>query len=218
MFVLDAANEFGEFQTLNVEVAVEFLGDALDIEGVLEAAGYFRERDISLRVEFANVHDERGELAQEQIAGLAFDVEMVAGMGFAGLALDPIPEALRARGIGEDEKILRRERRDGGVNGRAAFGVGNRAARRGDFKDVNAGEHRHGCAVELDTAFGLGVSRLERKGRIVPTEFVDEQLAEVKVLKVLARGLEIQRHGVNQHGVQAGRLSAGAEAARNRRG
>ena len=33
--VLDAANEFGELQALDVELAVELFGDALDIEGGL---------------------------------------------------------------------------------------------------------------------------------------------------------------------------------------
>ena len=106
VFVLDAENEFGELQALDVELAVKLFGDALDIKGFLQSARDFGEGDVALRVEFADVNDHRGEFADEQVAGLAPDIEMVARVRLAGLAFDPIPKTLRTRGVGEYEEVF----------------------------------------------------------------------------------------------------------------
>src|SRR5215210_2108479 len=103
MLVADAVNVLDEFQPLRIELAVEPLGDALDIERALQPIGDFGDGDVPFGIEFADVHNHCGELAEEQIAGLALDVEMIARMSFATFAIYPVPETLSAVRIEKDE-------------------------------------------------------------------------------------------------------------------
>jgi len=48
---------------------------------------------------------------------------MVARVRLAGLALNPIPEALRARSVGEDEEVFVTVFRDLFLNGDSRFGI-----------------------------------------------------------------------------------------------
>ena len=116
--------------------------------------GDFGDGDVALGVEFADVHDHRGELAQEQVAGLAFDVKMVAGVGFAGLALDPIPKALRAVLIEEDEQVFDVLLGDLFLDGGARLRVGDARSGR-DFEHDDAGKLRDRCAGEMVDVFAL---------------------------------------------------------------
>jgi len=105
VLVINALDVFDEGDALLIEFTEESLCDALDIEGVLQAAGSFSERQIALSVQFRDVHDHRGKLADKQIARLTLEIGMLSGMRFARLTLHPIPEALRRRRVGEDKEV-----------------------------------------------------------------------------------------------------------------
>ena len=176
---------------LLLEFLVEALRDSLDIERGLEAAGDFGDGDVALGIELADVHDHRGEFAEEEVAGLAFDVEMVAGIDLRAVAFHPIPEALRAVGIGEDEEVLVMELGDFLRDGGAGFAVGNRGGT-GDFQHDDAGEMGKLSSPESEAA-GLLIDRLARGG-IGPAEFLDEELPEIEVLQMLAGAGEVEGH------------------------
>src|ERR1700730_5988956 len=91
---------------LLLEFAVEALGNSLDIQRCLQATRGVSNGDVALSVELADVHHHRRELAQKEIARLPFDVKVVAGIDLGPLAFHPIPQALRALAIDEDEQIL----------------------------------------------------------------------------------------------------------------
>ena len=98
-------------------------------------------------------------LLKKQVAGLAFDVEVIAGMGLAGLAFDPVPEALGAGGVDEDQNVLVMELGDLFVNRNPAPGVGNRAVIRHNLDDDDALEFGHFAPAE-GNAFGRHGHRL----------------------------------------------------------
>ena len=93
-FVADAPDQLQERDVLLLKLAEELLGDTLDVEGRLQPPGHFDDADVALGVEFGEVEDHLAELAEEQVAGLALDVEVVARDLLAVLPLDPVPEAL----------------------------------------------------------------------------------------------------------------------------
>ena len=105
-FVGDATDQFQESDVLILKVAEELLGDAFDVEGGLQPLGDINDADVTLGVEFGEVEDHLAELAEEQVAGLALEVEVIARDLLALLPLDPVPEALCSLSVHEDQKIL----------------------------------------------------------------------------------------------------------------
>ncbi len=183
---------------LLLEISEKSLGDLLNIEGVLEPPRDLGERKVSLHIELADVDDQRGEFAKEEIARLAFDVEVIAAAGFAVLVFHPVPEALRrsaGAAVGEDEKVLGGEFRHGGVDRGTPAGIGDRAFRCRDFEDVDGGEHRHRRAGETLARRGGAVGGFKGVGRVIPAEFVDEELPKLEALEELPGAGEIEGHG-----------------------
>lgn len=89
-------------------------------------------------------------LPKKEVAGLSFDVEMVAGMGFVALALDPIPETLAAGGVEKDEQVFEMLLGHLLLDGGPSFGV----------RDSVAGfDFQHHDACQLGNG-GAGVSQL----------------------------------------------------------
>ena len=123
MVVLYALDVLEEAEALSVELPVELLGDVLDIEGGFEAVGDFEDGDVAFGVQFADIHHHAGELAEKEVARLAFDVQVIAGMGFAAVAFDPVPEALAAGGIEEDEQVFEVLLGHLFLDGGAGFGI-----------------------------------------------------------------------------------------------
>ena len=170
----DAVGEgLEERRVFFLELVVEFFGDALDIEGLLDTFISLARCKVAQRIKFRDVHAQGVELADEQVARLPFDVAMRAAERFARLAFHPIQEALGACLVREYEDIFRRNLRDRRMNGGAVIRFGSRAIGRGDFKNRNAGQFGDGRAVEANATFGFGVSGREGVRRIIPTEFVE---------------------------------------------
>ena len=80
---------------LLLEIAKELLGDALNIKRRPYAACDLNETDIPFFIELRYIEYHLTEFTNEQITRLTLYIKMVAWIGFAVLALDPVPETLR---------------------------------------------------------------------------------------------------------------------------
>lgn len=74
----------------------------------MHPTGSLGDGEVAFLVEFADVHEQGGELGEEQVAGLATQVVVTAGNRLlaALFAPDPIPQRAGAVRVGEDDDIL----------------------------------------------------------------------------------------------------------------
>ncbi len=174
---------------LLLELAVEFLRDPFDIKGLLEPVGHLQKRDVAAFVEVFKIDCERRQLAQDEIARLAADVYVRPGNNFPVFAFRPIPEALRALRIHEDENVLVVKFGDFLVNGCAVGGVRDRAVIGLDFDYRDAGKLSHGAAAG-GNAFGRYGECRSRRG-MRPAEFFDKETAKLEILKARTCMVEV---------------------------
>ena len=120
---------------LGFVLLVEALGDALDVECLLEAPSDFGDGYVTGFVQLAHIDDHGRELAEEEVAGLAAHVEVIARVGLPVLPLHPVPEALGALPVGEDEQVLVVQCSDFLVQRCAGLGGGDRAVVSSDLED-----------------------------------------------------------------------------------
>ena len=128
-FVGDAADQLQKRDVLVLKIAEELLGDALDIEGRLKPPCHIDDADVSLGVEIGKVEHHLVELAEEEVAGLALEVKVIARDLLTVLPLDPVPEALRPLSVHEDQEVLVVELGDLFVDAGAGLGVRDRRRR-----------------------------------------------------------------------------------------
>ena len=139
-FVGDAADQLQERDVLVLELAEELLGDPFDIEGGLQPPCDLDDADVALGVELAEVEDHLAELAEEQVAGLALEIEVIARELLTVLPLDPVPEALGSLAVDEDQQVLVVMLGDFLVDGGARLGIRDRAVVCLDFQDDGPGQ------------------------------------------------------------------------------
>ena len=175
---------------LGLVLGVEALGDPLDVERLAEPLSDLGDGDVPGRLELGQVDDEAGELGEEEIAGLIAAEVVVARVGPAPLAGRPLPEALPALPVDEDQQVLvdtawrprAAPRRGCGRRGWCRRAPRPRVPRRRQLGDLAEGE--------------LGVARreLERAAslRLRPAELLDEQPVELEALEQLAGAGDVE--------------------------
>src|SRR5437762_3023537 len=117
---------------------------------------------------------------------------MIASVGLAGLAFDPVPEALGASGIEKNEKVFDVLLGDVLLDGSARLRVRDAVAY-GDFEgnhpsqlgDRGASVRRFLC-LGLDRTAGLGVR---------PAQLVNKQARELEFLEAVASAGDVEGHG-----------------------
>jgi hypothetical protein len=180
---------------LLLELAEELLRHLFDIKGRADPARDFDQADVPILVELADVEDHLAELAHEQVARLALDIEMISGIDLTVLPLGPVPEALSALLVEEDQDVLVMVLGDFLVDRRACLRVRDMPVSlgRADF------EHRDPGKLGDLLAFEPMAARLKGDGvpaqRLRPAEFLREQPLEVELLEEIFHPANIERHG-----------------------
>ncbi len=106
LFVRYALDKFDKSNVLAVEFLVKALGNTLDVEGVAEPPGDLHQGHVAGCVELADVENYATELAEEKVARLSLDVEMITREVFAILSLHPAPNALGTCRVQENQQVL----------------------------------------------------------------------------------------------------------------
>jgi hypothetical protein len=118
---------------------------------------------------------------------------MVARISLSSFAFDPVPEALRAIAIDEDEKVFVMELGDFLGDGCTRFTVGNWPFGR-NFKDSDTGKLGNLLSLK-GSAFDFINDRL-RSLRVRPAKFFNKELPEVEALEKFAGAGKIEGHVV----------------------
>ena len=176
--VANTLDQFDERKVLLLEVAVEAFGDPFDVEGVTDAGGDFDDAGVAFFVEFADVEDDLPELAHEEVARLALDIQVVSRVTLAGLAFDPVPEALRSGSVEEDQNVLVVLSENLLMDGRPSLGVGDHSAVGSDLEHDSPRKLGDLLPLETFTLYIEG-SHLSRRGQR-PSKLTDEKLVEIE--------------------------------------
>ena len=120
---------------------------------------------------------------------------MLTGAEFAIFAFDPVPEAVRALAIDEDEQVFVVVLGDFAMEGEPGFGVGDVAIVGMYFEDDRAAEFGDGVGLAFGV-LGVEAQRVAAR-RAGPAEFLDEEGAEVEVLQALPNLCNVDRHGLS---------------------
>ncbi len=125
---------------LRRKVVEKTLGDRLNIQCLSQAARRFGDAEAAMLVQLANVHKHGADLAQEQVARLTPDIQMLARSPLAALALDPIPQALSTLAIQENEQVFIADLRHLTMDGGAGLAVGDLTLGRCHLKHGHAAQ------------------------------------------------------------------------------
>jgi hypothetical protein len=194
-FITDTADQLQERDVLFLKIAEELLGDAFDVEGGLQPPCNFDNADVSFGVEIGKVEDHLVELAEEEVARLTFEIEVIARDLLTVLPLDPVPEALRSLSVDEYQEVLVMEFGDFFLNARACLGVWDRALVSFDLQYDGPGQFGDVAADEIrvpDLDFKRRFSH--RSG---PTQLIDEETLEVELPEAFPGTFDIEGHGVS---------------------
>ena len=208
----DALNGVEQLGVLLLEVSEEGLGDDFDVEACADAAGGLGDGDVAIFIELREIDDEGGELGEEQVAGLTFEIMVAAGVGFRTIALHPEPDGATALGIDEDENVFDGVRSDAFPDGLLGFCIRESGVRIGgdDFKNAETGELGNFVSMVADAAV-LDDHRF-RPLRVVPAEVIDEEIGELEGLKVFpgGAGVEFGSHVKIEKAISSGPRRAGS--------
>ena len=177
---------------LVLKIAEELLGNVLDIEGGLEPPCHIDNADLTLGVEFGKVEDHLVELAEEKVAGLTLEVQVVARDLLTVLPLHPVPEALCSLSVHKDQEVLVVELGDFLVDARACLGVRDGAIVRFDLQydgpgqlgKVAAGESRF-LDIDVEWRFADWTG---------PTKLFNEEPLKAELSEALPGAFDIQGH------------------------
>ena len=175
---------------LFLEAIVEFLRDALGVEGLAHAS-----RDNS-RAELCFFLDTEGQFPQflrEQFAGLvAMQAIEARGGGFARCALDPLPCLLFVGCVDIDDDVFVRvpgqfalDLMHGGAAGHLSFGIRTACV---NFESALLHQRAQGIALPINR------NRQWRFPEGIPAQFLDEERSEVERFEVLLDALSVGCH------------------------
>ena len=180
----NALNQFDKDQALGIVFLEELLGDPFHVQRGLHAVYQLGKGEMALIVQLVDVHHDAGNLGDEQVARLAFDIQVFTREALAAFPLDPEPEALGGMDafstIHEEDQVLVGVLGQGFMDGEASGSLRQ--------PDHHEGDH----AGEFGNRRGLPGVFLNRDGNrlgaldVGPAQLLNEQAFEVEGLETVA--------------------------------